>query len=473
MENILANNGGGKDGTCFVVMGFGRRTDFESGRVLDLDKSYRNLIKPAVEAAGLRCIRADEIVHSGLIDAPMYEQLFNADLVIADLSTSNKNAFYELGVRHALRPFTTVIIAEDGIKTFPFDVNHVAVRQYHHMGDGIDFDEVQRFRELLTKTVLEIMQKTPEQRQDSPVYTFLRNLKQPRISEELEKARVAEGQQSAGSASAAADAAAILELQTHSILMDQVDDAEKNGEWVTAKTLLTLIRQMAAETARRKQANSPEPLAAAEDPSILQRLALATYKSKLPSPKQALMEARELLLLLNPVISNDMVTLGLWGSVHKNLWEAEGGLQDLDESIRAYERGFYNRGDYYNGINLAYMLNARAAGAGSRAEAITDFVTARRVRAEVLRICEKWMATCLLSEAAQADAEQLENYRIARYWVKATMVEALTGLDRADEAAPLLAEASAEVPEAWMRATTEDQLGKLKGLLVKSPLVGL
>jgi hypothetical protein len=83
--------------TCFVVMGFGKKTDFETGRVLDLNASYQNLIKPAVEAAGLKCIRADEIVHSGLIDVPMYEQLLKADVVVADLS-------YEVGVRHALRP---------------------------------------------------------------------------------------------------------------------------------------------------------------------------------------------------------------------------------------------------------------------------------------------------------------------------------------------------------------------------------
>src|SRR5215468_4355531 len=136
-------------GTCFVVMGFGKKTDFETGRVLDLDQSYLALIKPAVEAAGLRCIRADEIVHSGLIDVPMYEQLLNANVVVADLSTSNKNAFYELGVRHALRPYTTVVIAEDGIKTFPFDLNHVLVRQYKHLGEDIGYSEVMRFRAVI------------------------------------------------------------------------------------------------------------------------------------------------------------------------------------------------------------------------------------------------------------------------------------------------------------------------------------
>ena len=97
---------------CFVVMGFGLKTDYRSGRKLDLDKSYLNLIKPAVQDAGLECVRADEIVHAGIIDIPMYEQLLTADVVVADVSTMNPNAFYELGVRHALRPRTTIIVAE-------------------------------------------------------------------------------------------------------------------------------------------------------------------------------------------------------------------------------------------------------------------------------------------------------------------------------------------------------------------------
>ena len=74
--------------TCFVVMGFNTKTDPNTGKVFDLDKSYKYIIKPAAEAAGFTCERADEIRHSGVIDVPMYEQLLKADLVIADLSTS-------------------------------------------------------------------------------------------------------------------------------------------------------------------------------------------------------------------------------------------------------------------------------------------------------------------------------------------------------------------------------------------------
>ena len=55
-----------------------------------------------MNSAGFDCVRADEIQHSGVIDVPMYERLLNADLVVADLSTLNVNAFFELGVRYAL-----------------------------------------------------------------------------------------------------------------------------------------------------------------------------------------------------------------------------------------------------------------------------------------------------------------------------------------------------------------------------------
>ena len=178
-----------QQGTCFVVMGFGKKTDFETGRVLDLDQSYKNLIKPAVEAAGLKCIRADEIVHSGLIDVPMYEQLLKADVVVADLSTSNRNAFYELGVRHALRPYTTVVIAEEQMmKAAPFDVNHISIRSYRHLGEDIGYSEVQRFTKELASAIKTILATQPKPRHDSPVYRFIARLTPPALEAEISEA---------------------------------------------------------------------------------------------------------------------------------------------------------------------------------------------------------------------------------------------------------------------------------------------
>src|SRR5262249_1682355 len=164
-------------GTCFVVMGFGKKTDYATGRVLDLDQTYKWVIKPVVEECGLTCVRADEIRHSGIIDVPMYQQLLNADLVIADLSTSNANAMYELGVRHALRPHSTIVMAENRL-VYPSDVNHTASLKYKHLEEEIGMQEGQRIKSLLKETILAVLdaQPTPV---DSAVYTFLPHLLAP------------------------------------------------------------------------------------------------------------------------------------------------------------------------------------------------------------------------------------------------------------------------------------------------------
>src|SRR5262249_19091817 len=98
--------------SCFVIVGYGKKTDFNQNKNFDADKTYGNIIKPAGKTAGYTCERDDEIQRAGVIDVPMYERLLTADLVIADLSTANVNAFFELGVRYALRPKTTIVMAE-------------------------------------------------------------------------------------------------------------------------------------------------------------------------------------------------------------------------------------------------------------------------------------------------------------------------------------------------------------------------
>jgi len=446
-------------GTCFVVMGFGKKTDFETGRVLDLDMSYRNMIKPAVEAAGLRCIRADEIVHSGLIDVPMYEQLLNADVVVADLSTSNKNAFYELGVRHALRPFTTVVIAEDGIKTFPFDVNHVAVRQYHHLGEDIGFGEAMRFRQLLTDAIVEIRKKSPREK-DSPVYTFLNGLEPPALAATVQAAVQAAAGETGAKRGGEPDSALQANDQSHSLLMQQVDEAQNRNDFAAAKILLAVIRGMMKAQAPGRP----------EDPYIIQRLALLTYKSKLPTEVAALEEARGLLAALDPATSNDTETLGLWGAVHKRLWTLTKDMGQLDEAIRGYERGFYLRNDYYNGINFAYLLNVRAAEGADPAEAIADFVQARRVRKEVLAICEQWLEDNPIPDARIAGPEAVKQAQGTRYWVLATIGEAYLGLGEGARSQEQLAAAYAAAPAPWMADSTRQQIANLELLLGKSPL---
>ena len=434
--------------TCFVVMGFGKKTDYPTGRVLDLDKSYKYIIKPAASAAGYECIRADEIQHSGNINVPMYQQLLNADVVIADVSTYNPNAFYELGVRHALKPQTTITIAEDKL-VFPFDVGQIAIRTYHHLGEGIDFGEVERMRSELEAAIKVVGAKAAT---DSPVYTFLKDLQPPVFAkEEVQRAAVA------------TPLAQEAVQPTTRALMDQVEAAFERSDFAAAKTLLTVVRTMLPN-----------------DVFVIQRLALATYKSKLPTQVAALNEACLMLETLAPSTSTDAETLGLYGAVHKRLWDETGNSLHLDKAIWAHEKGFYIKNDYYNGINLAYLLNVRAAHSPDTApaEAIADFVLAQRTRRRVLRLCEGLLQSTPVPRGAD------------EYWIKATMAEAYTGLGDEAQARNLLDSSrnvdmsvpsldpdqkgtSKSVPSAvpsWMIQSTEDQLERLRELLAQTPL---
>jgi hypothetical protein len=73
-----------------------------------------------------------------------------------------------------------------------------------------------------------------------------------------------------------------------------------------------------------------------DDPYILQQLALATYKFEQPDKKAALIKAQGILSKLAPQTSSDAETVGLWGAMHKRLWDQTQNRDDLDESIKAY-----------------------------------------------------------------------------------------------------------------------------------------
>jgi MAP3K TRAFs-binding domain len=417
----MANGDPGKK-TCFVVMGFNEKTDYHATppRVLDLNKTFKNIIEPAVEESGLECIRADRIIHSTVIDKPMYEHLLEADLVIADLSTSNANAIYELGVRHALRPHTTIVMAENGF-AFPFDLNHLTILKYEHLGKDIGYDEVMRMRGELKKRIAALVGKDET---DSPVFLFLPSLLG----------------QGAG-APAPAPTAQPQDSKSLGELVEAVKQAKaavrEPADWLAVVGLLERMRKL-------------QPT----DPYVIQQLALATYKSRQPDVAQSLRKAGTILAALEPEASCDVETVGLWGAIHKRLFEVGGDPADLGRAIRAYARGFFIRNDYYNGINFAFLLNLRAA-ASQGDDAVADRILARRIREEVLTLCD----AALLPRAAGMDlsADEL-------FWVKACKVEALLGLGRTAESDTLRQQLLAARPVQWMVDSLNDQLTKLTPL---------
>ena len=408
--------------TCFILMGFGEKTDYRTQRTLDLDKTCK-IIRQAVETCGLQCIRADDIIHSGAIDRPMYEQLLRADIVIADLSTANENAIYALGVRHALRPHTSLLIAERQFK-FPFDLNHLLIRPYTHLGSGIDFEEAERLKDELMQAINTLLDKAET---DSPVYTFLPDLTPPQPTEQP----------------ITITADDTMDQETFSELLDAFHAARAEEEFGTAKALVDRLRKL-------------QP----DDPYLMQQQALVTYKSQEPDPVTALHQAKQILQDKQPPLkSNDPETLGLWGVIHKRLWELEQDPKALNTAITAYKRAFYLRQDSHTGISYAFLLDARAPLRTDAVEALTDRVIAKRIRRKVLN--ELDAAEKNLPRDAQGQPADLrEAYRLG-----AARLEALLGLGMLQELETESAALFASAPEPGMVATTRHRLDRLMILL--------
>lgn len=123
---------------CFVLMPFGKKPG-TAGAMIDFDAICRDLIAPAVEEVELEPLRADEEMTGGIIHKPMFERLILCEYAVADLTTANANVFYELGIRHAVRPWSTVLIFDEASR-LPFDVAPMRTFSYQLTPEGIPKD---------------------------------------------------------------------------------------------------------------------------------------------------------------------------------------------------------------------------------------------------------------------------------------------------------------------------------------------
>ena len=401
---------------CFVVMGFGKKTDPESGRTLDLNATYDAIIRPAVEAENLRCIRADEIIHSGIIDTEMYEMLFRADLVIADISTGNVNSVYELGVRHALRPNSTIIMKEEDGRLY-FDLSHVSTFHYRHLGEDIGAKEATRAKRALQILITQTLAaSTP----DSPVYTYLPNLLQPRLT-----------------------------TAQYETLLDETEEYQETfSEHV--KVGNQAMRDSRFSDAAR--AFSAADKMKSNDAHVIQQLALATYKSKSPSELSALINGLKILDQLKPAQSNDPETLGISGAIHKRLWLLTNDHAQLDLAITFYGRGFDIRRDYYNGENLATCYDYRRQVQSSEDEALFDQMSARKTREAIVEILSGIVDSDSFSE------------RSDKKWLYATFANCLYALGDDESGNRYEMLFHSESPADWEILTYEDGKNAVQSL---------
>ncbi|MDY3596975.1 TRAFs-binding domain-containing protein [Anaerotignum sp.] len=395
--------------TCFVVMGFGKKMDYRNSKEIDLDLIYKQVIKQLFDSdfKDYQLIRADEISGSEIIDISMYALLIKSDLVIADITTSNENALYELGIRHALKPFSTIIMMQKSDKgSIPFDLSHNRILAYDDYGEYLDENEADDIRKSLKEFVL----ASQENKTDSPFYTYLPNVIPPSLEDKdykeiLEKA--------------------LNKEKTISKFIEEANSLKKQNKFEASICIWNKLHEIIPN-----------------NNYVTQQLAFAIYKAKKPNETLALQKALEVIMTLKPNTSLDLETLGITGAIYKRLYKVNNNFDYLDEAIKMYQRGYTIRNDYYTGENYANCLLLKTKKEGISIEEINYLqFSSKKTYSEIIDLLlaelkngeiDYWMyATLSTSYYVTGDNEKHKEYEklflthLSADWEKETYFENL------------------------------------------------
>ena len=357
---------------CFVVMPFGVKPDGRGGAV-DFDAVYSSLLAPAIREAGFEPLRADQELVGGLIHKPMFERLVLADYAIADLTTANANVFYELGVRHAVRPYSTVLVGAD-LQRMPFDLAPDRVLPYSLDGQGKPADPAKDVSVLVAA-----LRAARAAATDSPVFQLIDDMPTPEIDRLKTDVFREQAAYSAELKNRLTEARAVG--------ADDVRDVERelgSLEDVEAGVLVDLLLSYRATSAWgeiiRVVEEMPEPIR--RTVLVREQHAFALNRAGRSD------EAEQVLLDLIADHGPSSETLGLLGRVYKDRWEAErdgSALRAegyLDQAIDAYRRGFEaDWRDAYPGVNAVTLMEIRDPGGDAQQQLlpVVRYANSRRL----------------------------------------------------------------------------------------------
>ncbi len=340
---------------CFVDMPFGTKTDPKSGIEVDFNQIYTEAIKPAVDATGLECIRGDNERSGGIIHTAMFARLLLSEFVIADLTMGNPNVFYELGVRHTARPYSTIPIFAT-ISELPFDVNLVRAIPYdlengrisNQAKEGL-IDAIQQRIERALKgpiskdsPLFQLFDKFPGIQMSHEVTDVFRDRVEysEEIKDKLEDARLA------GSKEQMRDAIKLIQSE-----LGNLNTSERG-------ILIDLFLSY------RDAEAFDEMIALYDDfPSELKNSMIARQQYGFALNRRG--DWRKAERVLTKVIDDfgeSAETYGLLGRIYKDRYKASdagdaSGRGHLEKAITAYTKGFEAEPmDYYPGVNAITLL---------------------------------------------------------------------------------------------------------------------
>lgn len=340
------------------------------GHAINFNRVYDELIKPALQAAGLEVVRADEEERAGDIRTDMFQELLIADLVLADLTLPNPNVWYELGVRHALRARGVVIVC-GGQVTTAFDLYTDRKLRYVIKDGGPDTttlaSDIQRLTEMVKATM-----ESWHGHKVSPVYQLLPNLREP----DWKSLRIGDVREFWERHDAWENRIALARKEGHIgdvlVLADEAPVAAFRSEaCIRAGTALRKAGRFdfALEQLERGLEVEPGNLTGLREKGMcLQRLALAHV------PGYSLDGARQHYRNVLEQYPDDPEARALLGRVDKDAWVAAWRQPDstpeqmredatyedalLRAAIHNYAEGYRrNQSHYYSGINALTLMH--------------------------------------------------------------------------------------------------------------------
>jgi tetratricopeptide (TPR) repeat protein len=426
---------------CFVLMPFGMKKDPSGGPDIDFDRIYEDAIRPGIEAAGMAPIRADEERIGGIIHQAMFERLLLCDFAVADLTTENANVFYELGIRHAVRPATTLSIFARH-QRLPFDIGNLRSLPYElDEGNRFGTREAGLLRSGLSRRLEDLRKIAREDAvADSPVFQLLKDYQAPdiaRLKTDVFRDRVRY----------AADIQRELADARHGRNLEALDEIEQRFEdgldGVEVGVLVDLFLSYRAVSAWERMILLYErlPVTLRRAVMIREQTALALNRMRRRS------EAIEMLETIIQEQGPSSETYGLLGRVYKDMWsEAEKSGNNLlaagylDRAINSYVRGFHaDWRDAYPGINAVTLLELK----GDK-----DALTSQAELLPVVRF---------------AVSQRLKSVK-PDYWDYATMLELAVLEGNRDSAIRWLSDALIAVRESWEPETTANNLTMIRNV---------
>ncbi|MBQ1291142.1 MAG: tetratricopeptide repeat protein [Lachnospiraceae bacterium] len=146
---------------AYVIMPYGGD---DQAKAAEYNMVYFGLIKAAVSKydKNMDVQRQDYTSEGGHIMRNVISNIAESDLVIADLSDQNWNVAYELGLRHVMRKFGTILMCSDQTQ-LPYDIEHLNVLIY-------PADWKNHFEETTDQIAAAIRRALAKERPDSPVF---------------------------------------------------------------------------------------------------------------------------------------------------------------------------------------------------------------------------------------------------------------------------------------------------------------